>query len=215
MSDSTAVLDKPGKEILYLPIRLHQSSSDKLKPEEFPFSSSDCIKGPLPDPIHSNGIEYPAGLQNKRLHRAPISTRPSSTTKTAHKVKILKTEVQLQDMRRSSTLWDNLKAYGNSGLDMGQNADQSLFREDLDEKRYFSTWTARGGRAGPPASQQVNAVSALSAWLGTQMNRPEPVVNCEEAVQDEIQQQLMQPLGYILQVWSKYIDAFNHLLNIL
>lgn len=192
--------DELGKEVLYLPISLHKSSRNRLSAEDFPFSSSDGIKGPLPDPIRRNGIEYPAELRCKPLHRAPISTKPTSSTKTAHKVKILTVSNQLTRMRRSHTLWQNLKAYAARGIYMGPNANPSFFREDVDHKGWFNTWTARGNRSVPPMKQQADAVNAISAWLGTHINSPEPIVNCEDSVQDQIQLQLMQPLGYILQV---------------
>ena len=82
---------------------------------------------------------------------------------------------------------------------MGTNAQPKYFKPGV-ERRFLSTWNARGTRPLPTSAQQASAIYGLNAYFGHLAVRREAVVNGEEAVQDEIQVQLMEVLNLYAQV---------------
>ncbi|KAK7692414.1 hypothetical protein QCA50_004039 [Cerrena zonata] len=187
----------PGKPVLFLPNRLHISSARKISREDFPLSSDQSLVLPFPDPLRRPGLGYPE-LRCKPMHRALISTQDDQTTQSAYRVRNLNPQKLLVNIRRCKTLWSNLKEYACDGMDLGPNADPRLFREDADQ-RFYSTWNANGTLPIAPEEQQLDAIFGLSAWFNMVADRKEAVVNCEEAVQDEVMIQILQPTNLLAQ----------------
>lgn len=193
-----------GKHILFLPSRLHASSSAKVLPNEFPLLGHNYQELPLPDPLRRTEYGYPS-LRNKPMHRAPLHTQTDKTKKISESVENLtQSGSELAEIQLSRNLWSNLVKYADKGLGLEGREDleiATLFRDDISpENQQFSTWTARGTRPLPPATQQVDAIYGISAWFNMVADRPEAIVNCELAVQDEIHTQMMEPLNIIARV---------------
>ena len=187
----------PAKATLFLPDRLHKSSPTPIDLVDIPLLGTD--EYPLPDPPRRPGLGYPK-LQCKPLHKAPISTKSSQTTTNKSKstygalgnnpAKVLKR------ISKCGVFFENLKAYASSGIDLGPNADGRLFR-DNSNRQFYSTWSACGTAPIPSAEQQLDAIYGISAWFYIQASQKDPVVNCEIAVQDEVQRQILQLMNQI------------------
>lgn len=196
-----------GKHTLFLPSRLHASSPfPRILPVEFPLLGCNYQEIPLPDPLRRPGCGYPS-LRNKPMHRAPLHTQPDKITKISKSVKDLdESDSELAQIQLSRELWSNLINYADRGISLENREDlevATLFRDGTNpEHQRFSTWTARGTRSLPSAKQQVDAIYGISAWFNMVADRPDAVVNCELAVQDEIHIQIVEPLNIIARVCS-------------
>lgn len=193
----------PGQPLLFLPSRLHRSSPDPISTDKFPLSSDHGPTFPFEDPLCRSTLGYPV-LKLKPMHRAPLSTKPNHTTKSAPKVNKLPKIRQLNKIQLCSSMWDHMKKWCGEGIDMGPKAPATFFRPGVGQQQYLNTWTAFCTRPVASAGQQADAIYALHGLSNYLAVRKEAVVNGEEAVQDEVQVQILQMMNLFAQASILY-----------
>lgn len=131
---------------------------------------------------------FGAEVRCKPLLPFPLSSHKSQSTAIATSVQTMPEDSQLISVKQSKEFWPNLKRYADDKSG-GVGAD------------HCTTWSFCPSIPLADRLDQVSAISGLAGWYTAQANRsPEILVNCELAVQDEVQAQIIAPLDFLIKV---------------
>lgn len=186
-----------SKPILFLPHRFFGTpSQDGLAPftnTETPGRSAHADRFPFSVPPGFNSVcALPQSICCIPLLPAPLSTVAEHTTETASSVKALGECERLKWVKRSRALTRKLEAYADP---------RSGGVRDEANISWWTTWTLPG-IALPDGEQQARAVYGMAGWFVSHAAKTgsDIIVNCELAVQDEVNAQLLSPLNYLIRV---------------
>ena len=97
----------------------------------------------------------------------------------------------LKLVSKCGALFENLKVYVSSGIDLSTHADVLSFRDDSN-RRFCSTWSACGTALITPTDQHLDSIYGASGWFYLQANQKYLILSCEIAIRDEGQHQILR-----------------------
>lgn len=145
-----------------------------------------------PDAI-ADGL--PPKLRFHKLQRLAVTTKKTSRTKISEAVKSYRFSKQLHRIKISDELWTALVGFAVNPEVMppvGRNAPIPL--------PCFNTFRDETQFPIPLLADQRRPVANLWAWFLMHLTTPDPLVNSETSVQDEVYRQLLFPMNQIIEV---------------
>ena len=205
----------PGIPQLCLPHLLFDANTTLITPQPHDFGAATGRRPTLPfQPIGDKDI--PRFTKLAPIIRSINSTQAGSRTRVAQMVINLPPHFQLCSLKKCDNLLERLRTYANPrGPGVIATSDKQRdfvatllghwHHEPVNRPVQLSLHT--GGTPGhswpfPNARHQYDAMTELAGWFQEHQSRFTSVqfVESEPAIQDQVTQQLLRPLGLLLQV---------------